>query len=441
MRIKMLSRYGMCANAKSSGIKTLIRRALSTNTKVQVQNEITLLNHNYPKDEWTNISPNIISKLGKNLHVTRYHPLSHIRQRIVNYFYKQFYNRIGNVTFSVYDNISPIVTTAQHFDSLLVPKDHPSRTKLDCYYVNRDTLLRAHTTAHQSELISMGLNNFLIIGDVYRRDEIDKVHYPVFHQADAVRLCTSEEVFQNTKNSDELRLFEHRGIENNEKQGCHSLEAVKIMEHELKNTLTGLVQVLFGQNVQFRWVEQYFPFTHPSWELEVYYNNQWLEVLGCGIMRQEILQNAGAGERIGWAFGLGLERLAMCLYSIPDIRLFWSTDSGFLNQFQFEDSDTMIRYKPISIYPQCKSDISFWLPEDGSYSSNDFYDIVREIAGDKVEQIILQDTYTDPRTNRLSHCYTIVYRHMERTLIKAEVNCLHNQIRKLVAEKLNVTVR
>ena len=79
-----------------------------------------------------------------------------------------------------------------------------------------------------------------------RKDEIDSMHYPVFHQADAVRLCTAEEVFQNTTNSDGSRLFEHRGVETCEKQGCHTLESVKLMEHELKNTLTGLAQTLFG---------------------------------------------------------------------------------------------------------------------------------------------------------------------------------------------------
>lgn len=62
-------------------------------------------------------------------------------------------------------------------------------------------------------------------------------------------------------------------------------------------------------------------------------------------MRQEILQNSGAGERIGWAFGLGLERLAMCLYNIPDIRLFWSVDTGFLSQFKVEDPNAAIEYK------------------------------------------------------------------------------------------------
>ncbi|KOX72180.1 putative phenylalanine--tRNA ligase, mitochondrial [Melipona quadrifasciata] len=401
--------------------KRIFRRAFSIATQTVKNNEITLLDHKFPRDNWTNISENIISKLGRNLHISPYHPLSHIRQRIVNYIYMQFHNRIGNPIFSVFDNISPIVTVAQNFDSLLVPENHPSRKKSDCYYINQNTILRAHTTAHQSELISMGLNNFLIVGDVYRKDEIDSTHYPVFHQADAVRLCTAEEVFQNVDNSNELKLFEHRGMETDEKQGCHALESVKIMEHELKNTLVGLAQTLFGSEIQYRWVQQYFPFTHPSWELEVYYNDQWIEILGCGIMRQEILQKSGAGERIGWAFGLGLERLAMCLYDIPNIRLFWSNDTGFLNQFKVKDPNAAIKYKPISVYPQCKNDISFWLPENKSYSSNDFYDLVRDIGEDRVEQVLLKDEYTHPETKKISHCYTIVYRHMERTLSKREL--------------------
>ncbi|XP_076629404.1 phenylalanyl-tRNA synthetase, mitochondrial isoform X2 [Colletes latitarsis] len=433
--------YNVYKLLKHNSVRSPLCKALSTVSEAKPSNEITLLGHKYPTDEWTNISTNVISKLGSNLHVTPFHPLSHVRQRIVNYFYMQFCNRIGNPIFSVFDNISPIVTVAQNFDSLLVPSNHLSRQKNDCYYINQDTLLRAHTTAHQSELISMGLNNFLVIGDVYRRDEIDSKHYPVFHQVDGVRLCTVEEVFENTSNSNELKLFEHRGVESNEKQACHTLESVKIMEHELKNTLTGLAQILFGPKVQTRWVGQYFPFTHPSWELEVYHNNQWLEILGCGIMHQEILTNAGVRERIGWAFGLGLERLAMCLYNIPDIRLFWSKDTGFLSQFEFNDPNTTIQYKPVSVFPQCRNDLSFWLPVDGSYSRNDFCDLVRNVGGDRVEQIFLKDEYIHPETKRKSHCYTIVYRDMNRTLSKREVNNVHDLIKKYAREKLRVEIR
>lgn len=420
-----------------------IHRAASTVVSVSDKsvNELVLLGQKYVTDEWTNVTPKIIAKLGCNLHIRQHHPLSHIRQRIVNYFYGQFRGRSGSPSFSIYDNVCPVVTVGQNFDSLLVPKDHPSRKKSDCYFMNQETLLRAHTTAHQAELISMGLNNFLIVGDVYRRDEIDSTHYPVFHQADAVRLRTSQEIFENVNDSECLKLFEHRGTETAEKQGCHTMEAVKVMEQELKGTLTGLAQAIFGRDVQCRWVDQYFPFTHPSWELEVFYKDKWIEILGCGIMRQEILQRSGAVERIGWAFGIGLERLAMCLYDIPDIRLFWSNDSGFLNQFKVDDPNAQIQYKAVSIYPPCTNDISFWLPQDGSYSPNDFYDLVREIGGDIIEQIILKDEYTHPKSKKTSHCYAIVYRHMERTLIKHQVNTIHCEIEKTATAKLNVIIR
>nr|CAD7588898.1 unnamed protein product [Timema genevievae] len=134
------------------------------------------------------------SLVKRNLHIQPYHPLSFIRQNIVSFLYKKFVGRTGNPIFSVYDNLSPVVSVEQNFDSLITPATHPSRGKSDCYYINHKYLLRGHTTAHQSELINMGLNNFLVVGDVYRRDEIDTSHYPVFHQADAVRICTQEEV-------------------------------------------------------------------------------------------------------------------------------------------------------------------------------------------------------------------------------------------------------
>ncbi|XP_015113211.1 probable phenylalanine--tRNA ligase, mitochondrial [Diachasma alloeum] len=404
-------------------------------------NEVELLGEKYATDEWTNITPKIIEKLGRNLHTKKHHPLSHVRQRIVNYFYSHYRNKCGNPLFSVFDNQKPIVSVQQNFESLLIPKDHPSRSKTDCYYINNETLLRAHTTAHQSELISMGLNNFLVIGDVYRRDEIDATHYPIFHQVDAVRLCNAEELFENVSNPEGLELFENRGKESDEKQAVHALEATKIMEHQLKRDLVGLAQALFGKDVKCRWVDQYFPFTHPSWELEVFHNNQWLEVLGCGIMRQEILKNSGVNDRIGWAFGLGLERLAMCLYNIPDIRLFSSTDSGFLSQFNFDDPSTPVTYKPISVYPQCANDLSFWLPENREFSPNDFYDLARDIGGDVIEQISLVDNFTHSKTKKTSHCYRIIYRHMERTLTQKEVTEIHTEIGRNAAKILNVTVR
>jgi len=403
--------------------------------------EVNVLNNHYIADDFTNVTDRILSHLKRNLHLQKNHPLNLVHQRIVNYFYKTFINARKNPIFSVYDNLPPVVTINQNFDSLLIPKDHVSRSKSDCYYVNRDHLLRAHMTAHQSELLLAGLNNFLMAGDVYRRDEIDRTHYPVFHQLDAVRLKTRDEMFPN---DDQLQIFEEGDNTDNfkgqEKQACHTLESMKLMEHELKSTLEGLAKYLFG-NVEYRWVDTYFPFTQPSWELEVFYEGSWMELLGCGIMRQPILTNSGVTDKIGWAFGIGLERVAMCLYKIPDIRLFWSQDSGFLNQFVTSDVNKPITYKPVSQYPQCKNDVSFWLPKDSNYSSNDFYDLVRSEGGDLVEQVTIVDNFTHPKTKRTSHCYRIVYRHMEKTLTQDEVNLIHKKIEKAASKKLGVTIR
>lgn len=161
------------------GISKPFTRLLSTQPGESV---IELNNDKYESDDYTNLTPKILSYIGKNVHLQKNHPLSLIRQRITNYFYKEYANPKGTPLFSVYDSLNPIVTAKQNFDSLLIPENHPSRAKSDCYYVNREYMLRAHCTAHQVDMLRSGLDNFLIIGDVYRRDEIDATHFPVFHQ-------------------------------------------------------------------------------------------------------------------------------------------------------------------------------------------------------------------------------------------------------------------
>lgn len=155
---------------------------------------INLFGTNYLRDDHTNVTPNLLSLVSRNLHHQNNHPLHLLKRRIIRYFYGSYVNRRGNPLFSVYDKLSPVVTTYQNFDSLLVPVEHPSRKKSDSYYLNSNYLLRPHTSAHQNELIRSGLDHFLIVGDVYRRDEIDSKHYPVFHQCEGVRLLSSHEV-------------------------------------------------------------------------------------------------------------------------------------------------------------------------------------------------------------------------------------------------------
>ncbi|XP_027005033.2 phenylalanine--tRNA ligase, mitochondrial [Tachysurus fulvidraco] len=429
---------------RSSTSMQSLRRCLFTHISFpqpQISQEsVEILGRVYPRDDMTNVTVKILSMVGRELHNQTHHPLWIIKERIKEHFYRSYTSRTGTPLFSVHDNLSPVVTVEQNFDSLLIPKDHPSRKKGDNYYLNQSHMLRAHTSAHQKELVRVGLDRFLLAGDVYRRDEIDASHYPVFHQMEGVRLFTNHELFAQVQNGEELSIFEHRGRRTPQKQETHSLEAVKLVEFNLKHTLTQLIRHLFGEELEIRWVECYFPFTHPSFEMEVRFQGDWLEVLGCGVMEQELLHSAGAGNKIGWAFGLGLERLAMVLFGIPDIRLFWSRDERFLKQFHLANINDSVTFQALSKYPPLLNDISFWLPDEG-YTENDFYDLVRSIGGDLVEKVTLQDQFTHPKTKKVSHCYRVVYRHMERTLSQEEVRLIHQAIERAAEQDLGVQGR
>jgi phenylalanyl-tRNA synthetase alpha chain len=169
--------------------------------------------------------------------------------------------------------------------------------------------------------------------------------------------------------------------------------------------------------VEMRWVDTYFPFTNPSFELEIYFQDDWLEVLGCGVTEQEILKNNGRIDNVAWAFGLGLERLAMVLFDIPDIRLFWSNDKRFTSQFS--EGKLGVKFKPFSKFPPCYKDMSFWINEE--FTENNLCEVVRGIAGDLVEEVKLIDNFTNKK-GMTSHCYRIAYRSMERSLTDEEIN-------------------
>ena len=344
----------------------------------------------------SNITPKIKEKVGKNLHNQKNHPLEIIKNKIYEYFDKKF-----NCTFKKYDDLNPIVSVEDNFDKLLIEKDHPSRRTSDTYYINKHQVLRTHTSAHQNNLMEIGIQKFLVTGDVYRKDEIDKCHYPVFHQTEGVCI-----------------------VEKNENA-----------EKSLKDTLSGLIEFLFP-NCEYHFKADYFPFTNPSFEVEIKFNGEWLEILGCGIIQKQILKNCKIENSIGWAFGLGLERLAMILFNIPDIRYFWSTDERFLKQFK---DGKIIEFKAYSKYPASERDISFWV--SNTYCYNDFCEIIRENGGDLIENIILIDEFTHPKTNRESKCFRITYRSNDRSLIAEEIDDIQKTIRLSAEKKLKVEIR
>eukprot|EP00163_Fabomonas_tropica_P003697 TRINITY_DN1320_c0_g1_i2.p1 TRINITY_DN1320_c0_g1~~TRINITY_DN1320_c0_g1_i2.p1 ORF type:complete len:409 (-),score=63.30 TRINITY_DN1320_c0_g1_i2:36-1262(-) len=363
----------------------------------------------YGDDEWTNITPKILEKLGRNLHQNPKHPLGIIKSKIEHHFQSTHPN-----LFQCYDNFSPQVLVRQNFDQLLIPEDHPSRCKTESYYYNKDTMLRCHTSAHQNELIGKGDRAFLLCGDVYRRDTVDATHYPVFHQMEGVRIFDPQEAAaMPVDDGDEDAIVT-----------------------DLKHSLTGMVTSLFG-NVECRWVDAHFPFTSPSLELEIYYQDEWLEVLGCGKIQPQILQNCGRPTVPGgWAFGLGLERLAMVLFNIPDIRLFWSQDPRFLSQFESGD---IVQFQPFSRYPPCFKDNSMWVPETGLHE-NDFHAVVREVT-DIAERVELVETFCHPKTGRQSQLYRITYRDASKSLTTEEANDINERVRAAAVRELGVELR
>lgn len=418
--------------------------AMSTDTYQQRDHQedktVVIQGKDYPTDKWTNLSPKILSYVGRNLHLQKDHPLCWIREEIVNHFYTTYMKSTRTPLFAVFDNFSPVVSTYQNFDSMLVPKSHFSRSRSDNYYINESTLLRAHTSAHEHELLKSGLDAFIVVGDVYRRDTIDSTHFPVFHQMECARLFNQQQLFANSHDIyNDLTIFE-KGELNEDKQACHTMEAAKLVEMNLKKTLEELVCKLFGENVVYRWVDAYFPFTHPSFEMKIFFDGKWIEMLGCGILEQEILNSAGAKDSIGWAFGLGLERLAMRLFNIPDIRYFWSKEEAVLSQFRNYKNIKDILFKPLlSNQPAVENDISFWVPKD--FCANDFYDLIRNLDSSIVETVTQVDSFVDPKTGRESHCYRIFYRHTDRPLSQNEVHELHKSIQNAAVKKLNVVGR
>lgn len=360
-----------------------------------------------------NITPHIASLVGRDLHLRRSHPVGIIRAKIQDYFAHS-----TGTDYKIFDAEDPIVTCQQCFDDLLIPPDHPGRAPSDTYYVTESALLRTHTSAHQSQHLRSGVEAFLCSGDVYRRDEIDVTHYPAFHQMEGVKLIQPSLVEAASGLSGEEWL---------KSPEC------SMVESDLKSTLEGLMDHLFGPHTQKRWNVDFFPFTQPSFELEIYHNDEWMEVLGCGVIHEKVLNLSNRSDRRGWAFGLGLERLAMILFKIPDIRLFWTNDERFHSQFK---DGSIIEFKSYSKYPPVFKDITFWTSngdddESGGneFVENDFFDLVRSIVGDLVEKIQLIDSFTHPKTGRSSRCYRISYRSMDRSLTNEEIDELQFKLR------------
>jgi phenylalanyl-tRNA synthetase alpha chain len=173
--------------------------------------------------------------------------------------------------------------------------------------------------------------------------------------------------------------------------------------------------------------------------MEIKRGDAWLEVLGCGMVRGEVLKNFGIDpERYnGWAFGFGLERLAMISMSLPDIRLLWSGDERVKKQLMLDQP-----FQEVSKFPPITRDISFIVKK--GFVPNEYFDVIRDIGGDLVEEVKLLDHYEDAEkfgADRESYTYRVVYRSNERTLVKEEVDVLQDKLVKDTADRFGAEIR
>jgi len=207
------------------------------------------------------------------------------------------------------------------FSSSLITSPVPSPgSKSDTFYITEDTLLRTQTSAHQNENIRKS-DAFCVFADVYRRDQIDATHYPVFHQIEMVRLYEYGQIraYLEANGHKESLKFSQKLVEsilqnreyryNSELPFEEEVRLLAVIVEDIKQTHENLVHfILNDPTVQTRWIDGYFPFTEPSLELEAFFNEKWVEMLGCGSLKRGHPQTgAGHGrEAVHAVHGVGV---------------------------------------------------------------------------------------------------------------------------------------
>lgn len=313
--------------------------------------------------------------------------------------------------------IPEIVPADISFDLFDFPKDHPARSRSDTYYVDDKNILRTHTTVMwYYHMKDEGVKKRMAAGEpvgafsfgkVYRKDEIDRRHMNVFHQLDGWYLAPRDKKI--------------------------------IGQKELEDVLAKIAKAIFGEDVKYRFNPDTFPYTDPSIEMEIDINGKWVEILGSGVVKGSVLEKFGVDSKVwnGWAFGFGLERLGIVSMDLPDIRLFWSNDERVKKQLRLGN-----KFQEVSKYPPITRDISFIVSKD--FIPNNYFDLIRDLGGDLVEQVELLDKYENSEKfgdDKISYTYRIIYRSNDRTLLSEEVDAIQDKIYKQTAEQFKAELR
>jgi|TARA_B110000263_G_C15307042_1_gene510990 phenylalanyl-tRNA synthetase alpha chain len=277
---------------KDSGLEERKELGKSLNIlKNQTQELITLELNNIQKAK-ENDNFVDVTLPGKNISMGSRHPISITINKITSILSSYGFASVSGIE---------IEDEFHNFEALNIPDTHPARDMHDTFYVSDNKLLRTHTSSVQirSMLSNKAPLKIMTPGKVYRCDS-DPTHSPMFHQIEG--------------------LYVDKNV-----NFCH-----------LKGVLINFIKEFFGKDMEIRFRPSYFPFTEPSAELDIKFKGKWLEVLGCGMVHPNVLSNVKINTKqySGFAFGLGIERLAMLKYDIVDLRMFYENDISFLSQFK-----------------------------------------------------------------------------------------------------------
>ena len=296
LKIKYLGRKGLIADLFSNiPNKSIEERPKYGKDLNKLKNEIASFFGNNKMRSIENRADTLDSSLpGPKFKIGNEHPLQKTLDEIKNIF--------KNIGFSI--AYGPEIDDDYHnFEALNVPKHHPARDMQDTFFVDPNTVLRTHTSNVQIHLMENQDPplRHICCGRVFRNEAVSYKSFCLFNQVEGLVI-------------NETSSFA-----------------------EMKGTLEYFVKEMFGKGTKMRFRPSYFPFTEPSAEVDIWNDklNQWMEILGCGMVNPNVLSNVGYDNTKyqGFAFGMGIERIAMIKYGIKDIRLFYQNDKRFLEQF------------------------------------------------------------------------------------------------------------
>jgi len=360
-----------------------------------------------------------------------WHPINLIIKKIIDFpFYDDF----------SHSKSPEIVWEWETFDLFNFPENHVVRRESDTYFIQKtedhktNMLLRPHTSViwyyylidqlWKEELFRTGETKTLSWGKVYRVDKLDKTHHECFYQIDWLRLTSKEKEVIN--------------------------------QDTLKEVIVNTIVAIFWEWVEYRFSPETYPYTYDSLQVEVKYKWKWIEILWGWVVHPSVLEKLWIDpEKYNWwAYGFGLDRLAMLFKWINDIRILWSTDPRITSQWwNFKE------FKEVSSFPPVYKDISILVPkadfvkdeqeskiswefEFDKETESNWYAIswlIRDAWGELIEEVKIIDTFENDKKfweDYKSISFKITFRSVERTLTNEEINKIYFEIRKNIEDNL-----